>query len=85
MTAAPSFPAPAESPQPLAARYSPSDLGLIEAALARQAPARQAAAELDATLITDNDLARFGDPAVMFFNVNTPEDLLRAEALLANR
>ncbi len=79
------IPCPGGELQPLAARYSPSDLGLIEAALARQAPARQAAAELDATLITDDDLARFGDPAVMFFNVNTPEDLLRAEALLADR
>jgi molybdenum cofactor guanylyltransferase len=30
--------------------------------------------------ISERDVARFGDPAVIFMNVNTPEDLARAEA-----
>jgi len=77
------IPCPGGEAQPLAARYSPADLGPIEAALAREAPVRQAAAGLGATLISDAELARFGDPAVTFFNVNTPEDLLRADELLA--
>jgi molybdopterin-guanine dinucleotide biosynthesis protein A len=33
--------------------------------------------------IPEREVARFGDPAVVFMNVNTPEDLARAEALVA--
>jgi molybdopterin-guanine dinucleotide biosynthesis protein A len=32
--------------------------------------------------VPERELARFGDPAVIFMNVNTPEDLARAEASL---
>jgi molybdopterin-guanine dinucleotide biosynthesis protein A len=76
------IPCPGGEPQPLAGRYGPADLEAIESALERQAPAREAAAGLAATFAGDGELARFGDPAVMFTNVNTPEDLRRAEALL---
>ncbi len=76
------IPCPGGRPQPLAARYGPADLEPIEAALARQAPVRDAAEELCATLVGDEELARFGDPASMFLNVNTAEDLRRAEVLL---
>lgn len=31
------------------------------------------------------DVLQYGDPAVLFFNVNTPEDLRRAEALCRSR
>lgn len=32
--------------------------------------------------VPERDLVPFGDPAIMFMNVNTPEDLARAEAVL---
>ena len=32
--------------------------------------------------IAEHDVARFGDPALIFMNVNTPADLARAEASL---
>jgi len=32
--------------------------------------------------IPEHEVARFGDPSVIFMNVNTPEDLARAEASL---
>lgn len=76
------IPCPGGEPQPLAGRFSPADLGPIESALARQAPVREAAAGLAATFAGDDQLSPFGDPAVMFTNVNTPEDLRRAEELL---
>jgi hypothetical protein len=31
------------------------------------------------------EVATFGDPAELFFNVNTPEDLERARAIAARR
>lgn len=76
------IPCPGGEPQPLAGRYSPADLEAIESALERQAPARQAAGSLGATFVGDEQLSQFGDPAVIFTNVNTPEDLRRAESLL---
>ncbi|MCC6754944.1 MAG: NTP transferase domain-containing protein [Solirubrobacterales bacterium] len=69
--------------QPLAALYGPGDLETIEAALARQDPVKSAVARLSPTLVGDDELRRFGDPTVMFSNVNTPEDLRRAEEVLA--
>lgn len=76
------IPCPGGAPQPLAARYRPDDLITIDAALERHASAREAAAELSATFVGDDELARFGDPEQMFFNVNTAADLKRAETLL---
>jgi molybdopterin-guanine dinucleotide biosynthesis protein A len=35
----------------------------------------------DVVWMEESDLRRFGDPAVMFFNVNTPADLERAEEI----
>jgi molybdopterin-guanine dinucleotide biosynthesis protein A len=75
-------PCPGGEPQPLAGRYSPGDLEAIESALERHAPARQAAAGLGATFASDEQLLQFGDPAVIFTNVNTLEDLLKAEDFL---
>ena len=79
------IPCPGGQPQPLAGRFSPADLETIESALQRQASVKSAVAEMPATLIADQELRRFGDPAVAFLNVNSPEDLRRAETLLANR
>ena len=44
---------------------------------------RDAVAALDPFVIAEERVARFGDPARIFFNVNSPEDLERAEQLLA--
>ena len=72
-------PAPGGDPQPLMARWSPELLPRLEGALAREEPLRRTVAELAPRLLGDTDLARFGDPARAFFNVNTPEDLRDAE------
>ncbi len=75
-------PAPAGEPQPLMARWSPALLPRLEAALEREEPLRRTVAALSPRLLDDTELARFGDPARAFFNVNTPEDLRAAEALV---
>ena len=36
-------------------------------------------------VISERSVARFGDPERIFFNINSPEDLERAEQLLAGR
>jgi GTP:adenosylcobinamide-phosphate guanylyltransferase len=36
-------------------------------------------------VVEEAELRRFGDPARLLFNVNTPEDLAEAERLLAPR
>jgi GTP:adenosylcobinamide-phosphate guanylyltransferase len=42
-------------------------------------------AELDPVRIGEEELQRFGDPEKLLFNVNTPDDLRRAEEMLAPR
>jgi len=39
--------------------------------------------EVRVLAIPDEDIARLADPAVVFLNVNTPEDLERARAIAA--
>ena len=75
-------PAPGGDPQPLMARWSPELLPRLEAALEREEPLRRTVASLAPRLLDDTELARFGDRARAFFNVNTPADLGIAEALL---
>lgn len=80
-----SFPDPLVVPrsggrlQPLLARYSDAVLPELRAALDRNEPLREAVAALDPLIVPEEDLARFGDPARLTFNVNTPEDLEAAE------
>ena len=71
--------------QPLLARYDPTDLPALEAALEREASARDAVAGLDPRVVPEEDLRRFGDPARLCFNVNTPADLELAEQLASVR
>lgn len=75
-------PAPGGDAQPLVARWSPALLPGLEAALADEEPLRRTVAALSPRLLDDADLARFGDPARTFFNVNTPADLRAAADLL---
>jgi hypothetical protein len=45
---------------------------------------REAVAALNPFVIPEDRVARFGDPARIFFNVNSPEDLAAAEKLLGH-
>jgi molybdenum cofactor guanylyltransferase len=68
--------------QPLLGRYDPVLLPRLEEALAREAPMRETIESLGPHHLREDDLARFGDPYRLLFNVNTPADLRQAEALL---
>jgi molybdopterin-guanine dinucleotide biosynthesis protein A len=70
------------SPQPLLARYEPSLLPELEAALQREEPLTCTVESLGPRLLGEDELARFGDPGRLLFNVNDPDDLREAEALL---
>jgi molybdopterin-guanine dinucleotide biosynthesis protein A len=76
------IPTLAGRPQPLLARYEPSLLAQLEEALEREEPLTSTVEALGPRLVTEGELARFGDPARLLFNVNDPADLLRAEVLL---
>jgi molybdopterin-guanine dinucleotide biosynthesis protein A len=69
-------------PQPLLARYERSLLPALERALQREEPLTRTVEALRPRLIGEKELARFGDPRRLLFNVNDPDDLRRAEALL---
>jgi molybdenum cofactor guanylyltransferase len=69
-------------PQPLLARYEPILLPRLEAALAREEPLTRTVESLDPRLLSEDELGRFGDPRRLLFNVNDPDDLREAEALL---
>jgi molybdopterin-guanine dinucleotide biosynthesis protein A len=64
------------------ARWAPELLPRLEEALAHEEPLRRTVASLTPRLWDDPELARFGDPARTFFNVNTLADLRAAAALL---
>jgi molybdenum cofactor guanylyltransferase len=69
--------------QPLLARYEPIVAPALEAALARGASAQDAVSGLAPRIVTETELARFGDPELICLNVNTPADLERAAAVIA--
>ena len=69
--------------EPLLGRYSPEVSEALGAELAAGAAMRDAVAGLDPHVISEANVARFGDPERIFFNVNSPQDLERAEELLA--
>ncbi len=75
-------PAPGGEAQPLVARWTPALIPALEDALAREEPLRRTVAALSPRLLAEPELARFGDPARVFFNVNTPADLDAAARLL---
>jgi molybdenum cofactor guanylyltransferase len=67
---------------PLLARWEPALLPRLESALARGSSLRQTVDELGAERVDEATLRRFGDPERLLFNVNAPDDLERAAALL---
>ena len=70
--------------EPLLGRYSPEVSEQLAESLAAGAPMREAVAALDPYVIPEDRVARFGDPERIFFNVNTPGDLVEAERLLGD-
>lgn len=69
--------------QPLLARYDIESLGALEAALERGDSMTDAVSSLDPKVVPEPDVARFGDPKRLCFNVNTPEDVEEAETIFA--
>jgi molybdenum cofactor guanylyltransferase len=68
---------------PLFARYTYGLLPALREALGSDAPLHETVVALEPVILDEHDLRPFGDPARLLFNVNTPEDLERAEAMLA--
>ena len=68
--------------EPLLGRYAPEASAALADALADGAAMRDAVAALDPHVVHEREIARFGDPARIVFNVNSPEDLAAAERLL---
>jgi molybdenum cofactor guanylyltransferase len=69
--------------QPLLARYGPSAGPALEEAIERGRPLHEAVAALEPLVLEAGDLARFGDPERIAFNVNNRDDLAAAERLMA--
>jgi molybdopterin-guanine dinucleotide biosynthesis protein A len=67
---------------PLLGRYEPAVLDTLKAALAEGRALQETIRTLDLVLMGQAELELFGDPQRMLFNINTPLDLARAEALL---
>jgi molybdenum cofactor guanylyltransferase len=67
---------------PLFARYTSALLPSLREALERLAPIHETLSALDPVILDESELEAFGDPERLLFNVNTPSDLVRAEALL---
>lgn len=67
--------------QPLIARYDLSLRGRLRQELQGPRALHHIIAELQPAIVDHDELRRFGDPARLLFNVNTPEDLARAEQI----
>ena len=80
------LPAPAGSPQPLAAAYGAEACAALGRALAEgETSIRRAALALEPLILDDAALAALEGGSETFFNVNTPADLAEAARLLAAR
>jgi molybdopterin-guanine dinucleotide biosynthesis protein A len=69
--------------QPLPGRYPAALAPRLEQAVKQGEPMGRALAALGARVVGEPELARFGEPARLCFNVNEPADLAAAESLLA--
>ena len=68
--------------EPLCAAYGPACGPAIRAALARgDQRAVGFHPEVRVARLPRTSVLQYGDPGVLFFNINSPQDLLRAEAL----
>ena len=68
---------------PLLARYTATLLPALREALEQSAPLQETVVALEPLIVDERALGAFGDPARLLFNVNTPEDLERAEGMLS--
>lgn len=68
--------------EPLLGRYSPTAIQVLERSLADGDSINDAVCRLAPRIIAEQELARFGDPERILFNIASPEDLRRAEELL---
>jgi molybdopterin-guanine dinucleotide biosynthesis protein A len=68
---------------PLLARYGPSAVPALEAAIERGESLHSAVTALDPLVLDAQELARFGEPETITFNVNDRDDLAAAERLVA--
>jgi molybdenum cofactor guanylyltransferase len=68
--------------EPLLGRYSPAAASALASRLDEGAAMRDAVDALDPYVVTEDKIARFGDPKSIVFNVNEPGDVERAEGLL---
>jgi molybdopterin-guanine dinucleotide biosynthesis protein A len=82
LSAPAALPVVAGRPQALLARYEPSVAPALASAVERDAPMRDALAALDPVLLGPDELAGFGDPDLIAFNVNDRDDLTAAERLV---
>jgi len=69
--------------QPLLARYEPGVVPALERAVERGEPLSEAVAALDPLVLGPDELAGFGDPGWIAFNINDRDDLATAEQLVA--
>jgi molybdopterin-guanine dinucleotide biosynthesis protein A len=68
--------------EPLCAAYGPACAAAIEAALAEgDLRAIGFHHRVKVSILSRREVGRFGDPALLFFNVNTADELAEAEAL----
>ena len=72
--------------EPLCAAYGPACAPAIHAALGRK-DVRAVAFHADVRVarLPRETVLQYGDPGILFFNVNTPDDLARAEVLCRTR
>ncbi|HEY7266692.1 MAG TPA: molybdenum cofactor guanylyltransferase [Solirubrobacterales bacterium] len=70
-------------PEPLLALYGADDAAALAAALAEEAPLREAAERLGPERVGETELARFGDPGTIVRSVNSEADLVEAALLLS--
>jgi len=68
----------ADGVQPLVGRYGSVLLDVLEPMLAAEPPMRDLAAALGARVVGADELRRFGDPARLLANINTPAELADA-------
>ena len=77
------FPTLGGRPQPLLARYAPTVAARLERAVERRERLRDAVRALDPLVLGSDELAGFGKPEWIAFNVNDERDLAAAERLIA--
>jgi molybdopterin-guanine dinucleotide biosynthesis protein A len=69
---------------PLLARYDPGATEALAVEFEAGGPLHEAVRRAGAEIVPEAEIARFGDPSRLLFNVNTPADLVQAERLLTS-